>query len=215
VPPVPTHPQDVPALAMPRPIVALHPGGAPQWNRRWPLDRYAELGGRLAEAGASLVVLGDRGEREEVDALAARLRAVVPGARVVAERGLSVNGLAVLAAGLDLLVGNDSGPAHVAAAMRTPTVVLYGPTGTEFLWTRVYPEHVGVGRSPCQSITNVDFPEGFTPCEHRCARRYQGIDGPYPRCLTDIPVDRVWGVVRRRIQPRRATVPQMAGPSTG
>ena len=204
VPRLPTVPQEVPALALPRPVVALHPGGAPQWTRRWPLTRVAGLGGRLARAGASLVVLGDRTEQLEVDTLATRLRAV-PGARVAAECGLSVNGLAVLAAGVDLLVGNDSGPAHVAAAMRTPTVVLYGPTGTEFLWTRVYPEHVGVGlRYPCQSITNVDFPEGFTPCEHRCARRYQGVDGPYPRCLTDIPVDRVWDGVRRRVRPPAA-----------
>jgi glycosyl transferase protein BlmE len=204
VPPLPTRPEQVVALELPRPLVALHPGGARQWNRRWPLDRFAELGARLAGvAGAALVVLGDPADRQDVAVLADGVRAEVPGARVRAECDLGLNPLALLLAGCDLLVGNDSGPAHVAAAMGTPTVVLYGPTGTEFLWTRVYPRHVGVGlRYPCQSITNVDFPEGHTPCEHRCARAYAGPAGPYPRCLADIPTDRVWDVVSRRVHPR-------------
>jgi ADP-heptose:LPS heptosyltransferase len=201
LPALPRVPERVPELAQPRPIVALHPGGAPHWNRRWPLDRYAGLAVRLArERAASLLVVGGRDERADLERLVAAVRGAEPGARVRETVEPSLNRLANLLAGADLLVGNDSGPAHVAAAVGTPTVVVYGPTGTQFMWARVYPRHLGVSLGgACQRLANVPDDADATPCEHACTRRYLGSSGPYPACLEDIPGDLVLAAAKRAL----------------
>lgn len=201
VPPLPLRPERVPELAHPRPLVVLHPGGAPHWNRRWPLDRFAELGARLAaERGASVVAVGDHDEREELERITRAVRRAAPGAVVGARVAPPLNLLGNLLAGADLLVGNDSGPAHVAAAVGTPTVVVYGPTGTEFLWARVYTRHAGVSlRYPCQQLANLPADVRTTPCAHACARRYAGADGPYPRCLEDVTTEQVLAAAARQL----------------
>ncbi|MEK8169677.1 glycosyltransferase family 9 protein [Streptomyces sp. M19] len=130
-------------------------------------------------------------------ALAAAVTAGRPEAVVRVITGNSLNQTANLLAETDLLVGNDSALAHVAAAVRTPTVVLYGPTGTEFLWARVYPHHHGcrcatlpVGRQPARRTRGPEL-------RVRLPGPYSSAAGPYPRCLSDIGVDQVWAVVAR------------------
>jgi heptosyltransferase-2/glycosyl transferase protein BlmE len=100
---------------------------------------------------------------------------------------------------MDLLVGNDSSPAHIAAALRTPTVVVYGPTGTEFLWARIYPAHRGVNkRYPCQH-RRLDPVDEAVPCAYACPCAFVSSDGPYPRCLIDISVDEVYEKVHAQL----------------
>ncbi len=100
------------------PVIGIFPGGNAT-SRRWEADRYAEVARRLAQEGARVVVFGGPSER----ALAARVAGDV--ALDVAGR----TGLPLLAAGLeacDLLVTNDTGPMHLAAAVGTPTISLWG-----------------------------------------------------------------------------------------
>jgi len=92
--------------------------------KRWPLDRFVELSERLEGAGcATLAIAGLDGDR-----LLAPLRA--RGAAVPAPLGHPL-ALAELIRGLAVLVTNDTGAAHLADAVGTPAVVLYGPTSPQ------------------------------------------------------------------------------------
>jgi ADP-heptose:LPS heptosyltransferase len=111
------------AAALPtddRPLVVLHPG-ANDPRRRWPVERLAVVGRELARKGARLAVVGTAGERELVDRL---LDGLDGDAADLAGR-LGLGGLAGLLEQATLLVGNDSGPRHLAAAVGTATVAVY------------------------------------------------------------------------------------------
>src|ERR1700733_6379215 len=124
VPPFPFRQVAVPELT--GLVVAVHPGGKRRWNRRWPLDRYGELCQALAAGDeARLLLVGSADEEPELRSLRDMVEGVVPGACVVVSAGESLDTLASLLKRSDVLVGSDSTPAHVAAALGTPTVVLY------------------------------------------------------------------------------------------
>jgi ADP-heptose:LPS heptosyltransferase len=203
VPPLPMRPEELPAWTGRRPLVGLHPGGSTGWNRRWPAARFVELGARLAgELGATLAVLGSNDELADTTRLRAEIVERSHGADVRLCLGEPLNRVANLIGRMDLLVANDSGLAHLAPALRTPTVVLYGPVGDEFMWQRVYPLHLGADRFyACQNRTNEDN-EWPGQCAIGCPCDYVSYDGPYPRCLADITVDEVWPLVRRQLGDR-------------
>jgi heptosyltransferase II len=104
-----------------RTVVTLCPGAVGP-GKRWPETSYAELAQRLAGEGISVWVLGGPGEKE--------IAQVITGGGQFA-RDLTGNDLrdAVLAlAAANAAVSNDSGLLHVAAAIGTPAVGLFGPT---------------------------------------------------------------------------------------
>jgi heptosyltransferase-2 len=104
-----------------RPSVALCPGAVGQ-GKRWPETKYAALAQRLAGEGIAVWVLGGPGEKE--------FARIIAGEGKVA-RDLTGDDLrnAILAlAAADAAVSNDSGLLHVAAAIGTPAVGLFGPT---------------------------------------------------------------------------------------
>ena len=103
-----------------RPVV-IHPGsGSPDKN--WPIGRFVAAAEALAGAGPIAWILGPA---EEEAGLAAAIAESRP-PDDVAWRGLSLENLARRLAGARLLVGNDSGIAHLAAAVGCPVVVLFG-----------------------------------------------------------------------------------------
>jgi ADP-heptose:LPS heptosyltransferase len=104
----------------PEPLVALHPG-ATDPRRHWPVEDFATVGDALARAGARVVVTGTAGERELVDGVVSAMRAPALG---LAGR-LSLNGLVGLLARCRVVVSNDSGPLHLAAAVGAATVGIY------------------------------------------------------------------------------------------
>ncbi|MFI9237346.1 glycosyltransferase family 9 protein [Streptomyces sp. NPDC053079] len=211
---VPELPRRRPPAPRARPagtVVAVHPGGAPHWNRRWPQEYYARLCARLVTRGpAAVCLLGEESERGDLELLRDTVLRQAPGAAALVrvEAGADLGRTVDLLADADLLVGNDSALAHIAAALRTPTVVLYGPTGTEFLWTRIYPHHRGVSlRRPCQNLLHAPGRLADRRCEHDCVVAYRGPAGPYPRCLTELPMERVWSAVTAQLaSPRPATI---------
>jgi ADP-heptose:LPS heptosyltransferase len=110
------------------PLIALH-AGAKDPERRWPPARFAALGDALvAKYGARLVLTGAESERDVVAAVCSRLR--VSAIDLCGQTSLGA--FAGVIASFDLLVTNDTGASHLAAAMATPSVVLFGPA---------YPEH--------------------------------------------------------------------------
>jgi heptosyltransferase-2 len=111
-----------------RPLVALCPGSTNSRAKRWPSERFAALADMLAEhAGAQVFLIGAREEldiSEEVARLARRRPHILTGRTNLAQT-------AALLSVADLLVTNDTGPAHVAAAVGCPVVVIFGPTNPE------------------------------------------------------------------------------------
>jgi ADP-heptose:LPS heptosyltransferase len=102
------------------PIVALVPG-AGDGRRRWPPEKFAALGDRLAREGARVVVPGVATERAIIGRLVRTMNEPVED---LCGR-LSLGGLVGLLSQCNLVVGNDSGPLHLAAAVNTPTVGIY------------------------------------------------------------------------------------------
>jgi len=91
--------------------------------KTWPAGRFAEVGEGLARAGWQVVVVGGAAEAAAAGEMASR----IPGGLSLAGKtGLGV--LAALLGKAGLFVGGDSGPLHLAAAMGTPTVAIFGPT---------------------------------------------------------------------------------------
>lgn len=110
------------------PIVAIHPGSGGR-EKRWPLTSYTELAHRLRIRGACVIAACGPVERDAVDELKANVPCLVP---------RDLRGLAALLHGADLFIGNDSGPGHIAAAVGTPALTLFGPTDAE-TWAPRHP----------------------------------------------------------------------------
>jgi heptosyltransferase-2 len=128
-----------------RPIVALAPGAVGP-GKKWPTENYAELAKALASDGASVWILGGPLEKELA-------------AQIVSHAGQGVHDLtgndlrdAIVALKVaDLAVSNDSGLMHIAAAIGTPTIGIFGPTDPR-LW------------GPLNPLAAVVEPERDAPC---------------------------------------------------
>ena len=106
-------------------LVVLHPGGTDP-RRRWPPDRFGAVAAALDADGARVVVVGDRADASLAAEVvrAARAAGAREGVTSVAGR-IDLAGLVGLLARSGGLVGNDSGPRHLAAAVGTPTASVY------------------------------------------------------------------------------------------
>jgi len=151
-----------------RPFVALAPGSI--WgSKRWPY--YGELAARLA-ASVPVVIVGgadDAGLGEEIQTAAnggkGRQRVVNACGKLTLRQSAALIGKATL------LVTNDSAPLHLATAMGTPVVALFGPTVTEFGFGPFRAGDVALGVDgllcrPCSSHGPPQCPLGH----HRCMR---------------------------------------------
>ncbi|WP_019545561.1 glycosyltransferase family 9 protein [Streptomyces sulphureus] len=127
---IPADPADLllprPGAASPAPgAVVVHPG-ADAGARRWPADRFASVARELSDRGAEVVVT--HGAREGALAHGVAERAGLPrGAVLGGPEGLPFGTLATLVAEARAVVVGDTGLAHLASALATPSVVLFGP----------------------------------------------------------------------------------------
>ncbi len=155
-----------------RGFVHLHP--ASRWFFKcWPAQKVGALADALASRGLAVVLTAAPEEREL--ALVAQVRAAARASLVDLSGRLSLKELAALTARARLFVGVDSAPMHIAAAMGTPVVALFGPSG-DLEW------------GPWQVSHRIVADNRFTcrPC---------GLDGcgggKVSECLTTLPVERV------------------------
>jgi heptosyltransferase-2 len=158
-----------------RPIVTLSPG-AVGTGKAWPVSQYGELARALTNDGASVWVLGGPNETSLASTIAA-----AGGNRV---RDLTGNNLrnAILAhAAADAAVTNDSGLMHVAAAIGTPTVAIFGPT-SPWHW------------KPLNPIAALIEPPGDEAARERA--RVEGNDAVRHRRTGDVAVATVLAAVR-------------------
>ena len=114
-----------------RPIIAMHPGsGGYSTARRWSPERFAQLADTLyQDVGGQLLLVGGPEEAELHTQIMGMLHSGVP-ARSLAGKGT----IQVTAAALeliDLFIGNDAGPMHLAAAVGTPTVAIFGLSNSD------------------------------------------------------------------------------------
>ena len=106
-----------------KPFVTLAP--MTTWpSRCWLADRYVALGDALARSGHPVVLIGSAQERAAV----AEIGALMQSPPIVATGVLSFRQMAALLARSAALVSGDTGPMHVASAVGTPFVSLFGPT---------------------------------------------------------------------------------------
>jgi heptosyltransferase-2 len=107
-----------------QPLVLLCPGSVNSRAKRWPPERYAALADQCIGAGATVALIGSPGEKE----VSENVRAHANSAFVMLTGQTSVAEVTALISVADLLVTNDTGPAHIGAALGTPTIVIFGPT---------------------------------------------------------------------------------------
>jgi ADP-heptose:LPS heptosyltransferase len=104
----------------PEPLAVIHPGaGDPR--RRWPVEKFASVGADLARAGARVIIVGSGAEPEIAQGVCSAMRADC----LNLYGKLDLNALAGLLSRASLVVSNDSGPLHLAAAVGAPTVGIY------------------------------------------------------------------------------------------
>ena len=110
-------------IAAGQPFIAINP--MTTWpTKHWRPEKFAELADRLAEAGKAVVFTGGPDDRAGVAAIGAMMRQ--PPVNLAG--ATSLKGLAALFARAQAVVSTDTGPMHVAAAVGTPVVALFGPT---------------------------------------------------------------------------------------
>ena len=131
--------------AGPERVAVLCPGATYGPAKRWPAERFAALARELGRTGVACVAAGSAAEAGAVGPVAAA-------AGTLPLLGLSVREWAACLAAAALVITNDSGAAHVAAACGTPALVLFGSTSPA--WTRpLGPAHrcvsLGLACAPC------------------------------------------------------------------
>jgi len=154
-------------------------------TKNWPADRFAEIARRLLEEGLHVLCLGGRADREAQEAFGAAVGTTRPGIHTRNELPWgTLKGVCRLARGI---LSNDSGPAHLAQAVGTPSVVLFGPgdhvSYAPFLGTFVKAD---LACQPCQSFAGL------------C---------PDNQCMKLISADAVWEEIRRLPVPASPVLP--------
>lgn len=148
-----------------RPRLVFHVGAGTE-AKRWPVTHWRELVSRvLAKTEAEIVLVGGPGD----STLAAQIIAGYQGSGVVDWTGrLSIDELAALLSRAEVMVGADSGPAHLAAAVGTPVVALFSGTNRIAQW-RPVGDRVTVLRHPtrCGPCHRQRCPAAGHPCMRR------------------------------------------------
>ena len=164
----------VDALGLPASFVHIHPSS--RWHFKcWPAARNAELADRLAAEGHPVVLTSAPDETPFIEEILGR----------TASKPLNLGGqltlkeLGALTARARLFIGVDSMPMHLAAAMGTPTVALFGPSGENEWGPWAVERRIVTSTHTCR------------PC---------GVDGcgggKVSECLTLLPVDAVHAAAR-------------------
>jgi len=152
----------------PRPIAVIHPlASAP--DKTWPAENFVAIAGCLRDRwGLEPVFIGaatdDLNTFREFKTIA----------------GASLSEIKSLIASASLFIGNDSGPAHIAAAVKTPLVVLFGPASSQ----RWRP-----WRAPAEVVQN------YFACNPCAMYTCEAFDEP--ECIRSISVEQVMGAVDR------------------
>ncbi len=132
-----------------KPYIVIHPGSGGK-QKIWPTERYARIVDAFTRTHTISITSGPA-DREIARELAERS----PGAQLL-ELG-PLKELAAVLSGADLYIGNDTGPSHLAAAVGTPTLAIFGPTDPSVWGPRG------------ERVAIVTSPEGVAPADRLLA----------------------------------------------
>jgi lipopolysaccharide heptosyltransferase II len=142
-----------------QPYIVIHPGASAP-SRRWPAERFGAAADRIAaRTGHAVVFSGDAGEQPLVEAA----RAAMTRPAVSLAGRLDLGQLGALIEGADLLIANNTGPVHIAAALGTPVVDLYALTNPQHTPWRVA-SRVLSHDVPCRNCLKSVCPLGHHDC---------------------------------------------------
>lgn len=160
-----------------RKIIALGHGSTNSRAKRWPVENYSKLSDKLqTEFYAQIILVGSKGDAE----VAAQLQRQVSKPVVDLTGQTNIGEAAAILSVVDLLISNDMGLAHIAPAVGTQTIVIFGPTNPET--TRPFSQRSEVLRKQVEC----------SPCMLR--------DCPIDhRCMTWITVDEVFEAARNHL----------------
>jgi lipopolysaccharide heptosyltransferase II len=158
-----------------QPLALIHPAAALE-TKRWPAENFARVAEEIAGRDLTPVVIVSPNERQVLESLKARLSV-----RIIGFDDLSLPEVTALAARARLFVGNDSGIAHMAAAVDTPCVIVFGSSNIDHWrpWTTGKSEVVRQEMS-CQ------------PCHGYFCAEFEK-----PECILKVPVERVIAAIDR------------------
>jgi len=164
------------------PVALIHPAAAFE-TKQWPTEHFARVIDKVAARGLTPVVIVAPKEKQVLDSVVQQ-----SSARVIGLTDLSLPEVTALAARAQLFVGNDSGIAHMAAAVSTPCVVIFGSSNVTHWrpWTTNRNEVVRE-EMKCQ------------PCHGYFCAEFET-----PQCILRIPVERVVAAIDRLM---RETIP--------
>ncbi len=179
--------------ATPRYRIALNPGGDQIWNRRWPLDKFVALCVEILDKlNAVIFLVGGPDELELRKELYYKVRDKFTEGDLVVIDVKALKDTANYIYHSDLFIGNDSGVTHLASAIGTKIIAIYGPSNFAF-WG---PEKL----DPKNKVVSLTLP--CMPCEHRL--NLTGIaechlkEDKY-KCLNELEVERVYKEVVRSV----------------
>jgi ADP-heptose:LPS heptosyltransferase len=157
----------------------VHPGTRSR-HRLWPVERFAAVCDRLQDdLGAQVFLVAGPGEQDLVSAIRDKAQSHI----VALNAPLEIGAFAALASRFDAMLCHDSGPMHVAAAVGTPVVALFGSQNAA-VWGPVGPRHV-VLRPPLP-CTACPTPDVCVPG-----------DSYNNHCVRNIPADRAFDALRQ------------------
>jgi len=162
-------------------IVLLHPSTA-FFTKQWSIENFARTVEFLAEKGLQTVAVGSKSENRVLDDL--KRLSKVP---VTTFDDLSLPEITALASKAKLFVGNDSGIAHIAAAVNTPSVVVFGSSNRDHWrpWTDA-PNEIVFEEFACQ------------PCPG-----YECKEFGEPRCILSVSTASVVAAIERILDKRK------------
>jgi heptosyltransferase-2 len=153
-----------PASQGARPLIMLNPGAQYGSAKCWLPENFAQLADRfIDDLGATILLSGSPRDRRIIDSVQRHMQHA---AVDLSNKGIDLGNLKEIIRRCDLLVTNDTGPRHIAAAFGVPVVTIFGPTHPE--WSEIdFPKErkvaVKVFCGPCQKKR--------CPLDHRCMTR--------------------------------------------
>lgn len=182
-----------------QPLIVVHPG-CTMPARTYPWDLFAEVADRLIERfGATVVLTGSAGEAELVERIRDRMREANRAAAISCAGVLPFESFCALIDAADLVITNNTGPMHIAAALKTPVVALFALTNPPEQWGpwRV-PHRVLYHDVPCRICYSRVCPYG-----HECLRLVspQQVATAAAELLSETTDNRPWTTVVRGSSP--------------
>jgi len=164
-------------------VIGINPGSTYGSAKRWLPERFADVAQRLVRqleqaenAHVAVVILGAKGE----ESLGQDIAAQIGGRSVVLSGATTIRELMAVVKRCRILITNDTGPMHIAAACAVPVVAVFGPT--DWRTTAPYGQERSIVREAVDCAP--------------CLLRECPIDH---RCMTRIPVERVYDTAIRQI----------------